>query len=60
MYFFNFGCWGLAMPCVEIALNVSAYIVVAISRVKEGGGGECSSDVKSATEFGEQECTLLV
>jgi hypothetical protein len=27
--------------------------------VKEGGG-ECSSDIKLATEFGGQECTLLV
>ena len=59
MYFFNFGCRGLAMSCVEIALNISVYIVVAISRVKEGGG-ECSSDIKSATEFGGQEYTILV
>jgi hypothetical protein len=27
--------------------------------VKEGGG-ECSSDIMSATEFGGQECTVLV
>jgi len=47
------------MSCVEIALNISVYIVVAISRVKEGGG-ECSSDIKSATEFGGQEYTILV
>jgi hypothetical protein len=60
MYFFNFGCWVLATSCVEITQNVSAYIIVAISRVKEGGGGECSSDIKSATEFVGQECTLFV
>ena len=59
MYFFNFGCQGLATSCVEIALNISAYIVVSIFRVKEGGG-ECSCDIKSATKFAGQECTLLV
>jgi hypothetical protein len=59
MYFFNFGCLSLATSCVEIALNISAYIVVAINMVKEGGG-ECSSDIMSATEFGGQECTVLV
>jgi hypothetical protein len=51
MYSFNFGYRGLATLCVAVTCNITAYIVVTISRAKKAGR-ECSSDIKSATKFG--------